>query len=230
MPEPVSLAEVLEAHHDARSEGMHTAMPAKVLSFNPLLQTVNVQPQIKRALQDANGDAEFEELPTIDEVPVMFPRGGGFVHTFPLQAGDFVWLIFSETAIGEWRTTGQVSEPQDTRRHSMGYPVAYPGVYPDVQPLLPVTAPLVGSMDPTRMVLGKENGTDRVFIGGGFVQVGDGPLSDFLVKYTGMQAILTAMAAWMTSAVAACGANVPPIVLPPPPPVVLLPTTVAKAV
>lgn len=234
MPVPVSLAEVLDAHHEARAEGLHTAMPAKVLSYDPLKQTCSVQPQIKRPLLAENGENVYEELPNIDDVPVMFQRAGDFVFTFPIAKDDFVWIIFSEAPIGEWRVTGEVSEPVDTRRHSMGYPMALPCGYPDTKALLPFSAPLVGCIDAAKMFLGKANGPERMIVGGGTVQIGDGPPGplgpDFLVKATGLQTILTAIAAWMTAAVTAAAGAVPPIVLPPPPPVVLVPTTVATGV
>lgn len=193
MPEPVSLVEVLDAHHDAQMEGLHTAMPARVLSFDPLTQTVSVEPQVKRVLQAENGETVYEALPNIDGVPVAFQRAGEFVFTFPIAKDDFVWLVFSESPLGEWRTTGQVSEPLDVRRHSLGYPMAYPGVYPDTKPLLPFTAPTVGSVHASKMVVGKANGPERMIVGGGFVQVGDGVAPDFAAMAAKVNANVSAL-------------------------------------
>ena len=63
---------------------LHTALPAKVVSFNQEKQTVTLAIQIKMQLADGTG----ADIPPLVDVPVSFPRGGGFAVTFPLKAGD----------------------------------------------------------------------------------------------------------------------------------------------
>lgn len=154
MPEPITLAEILKAARDAHSEDIHTAMPAKVVVFHPERGTVDVLPQIKTKLRDEDDAPVFEDIAIIPDVPIAWPRGGGYCMTLPLQPNDFVWLIFSEAPMGEWRNTGQLSEPLDSRRHSVGYPVAYPGVYPDTQMLSVAALELADRI--SGMVLGRD--------------------------------------------------------------------------
>ena len=103
---PVSLPEILNRHKDAILEGLHTAMPGVVVTYNPVLCVAAIKPLGKRITFTLDGEKQAEDLPEIPDVPVGFPRGGGFAMTWPLEEGDGVWLIFSETAWGEWRETG----------------------------------------------------------------------------------------------------------------------------
>ncbi len=94
---------------------LHTALPAKVVSFDPGKQTVTLAVQIKMQLADGSG----ADIPPLVDVPVSFPRGGGFAVTFPLQAGDEGIAIFSERCIDGWWHSGGVSLPLDFRLHDL---------------------------------------------------------------------------------------------------------------
>lgn len=162
MAESRELSEILERVNRSAQAHMHTSLPAKVLKFDPVANTVDVELVTKADFYDPETrERDFDERPsTIGNVPVIWPRGGGYVMTLPLAAGDFVWLMFSEQALGEWRTTGQTSEPADARRHSIGYPFALPGAFPDVRPL--------ASADVTnrtsKMVIGEDGGNCQIVL------------------------------------------------------------------
>lgn len=100
---------------------VHTALPGIVKSYDAATLTAKVQPAVKRIL-----DGELETLPLIPNVPVAWPAAGGFLFHLPLEAGDTVMLVFSEAAWAEFRSTGQVSAPKDSMRHSLSYPIALP--------------------------------------------------------------------------------------------------------
>lgn len=138
MSEP-TLAEVIRAAIDSRLLDMHTCIPATVVTYNPLTQTVDAQPAIKRSVEKRDGSYAHEKLPIVMNVPVMWQRGGGFALRLPLATGDTVWLVFSEAATAQWRTTGQVSEPGDLRRFDLSYAAAFPGGHPATSP---VTTPV----------------------------------------------------------------------------------------
>lgn len=129
--------------------GIHTSMPGRVESYDAATQTCEVLPQLKRQTPDGEGGYTTEDLPVLPHVPVCFPRGGGFFMSFPLQRGDFVLLVFSERAIGNWRQKGEASAPGDLRMHSLAGAVAIPGVFPN-DPGPP------GDATSTDMVLGKD--------------------------------------------------------------------------
>lgn len=157
---PTSLAEVIEAAQRTAAAHMYTSLPAKVVSYNPATNTVDAEIQVKAPYFNLEGEREFDELPIVPSVPVIWPRGGGFVVTVPLAPGDFVWLMFSTLSLAEWRTTGQVSEPTDARRHSIGYPYALPGAFPDVSPLSPVDTLTRTS----KMIVGEDGGQAQIVI------------------------------------------------------------------
>ncbi len=62
-------------------------MTGTVVAFDPSNQTITVQPDYQKRL---NG--EPTPLPELQQVPVRFPRQGGFAITTPVKAGDKVTL------------------------------------------------------------------------------------------------------------------------------------------
>jgi hypothetical protein len=127
--------EVLLAVLDSRLAHVHTAMPGKVESYDAATQTVSVKPQLKTAYPDGEGDYTHKDLPVIPNVPVAFPRAGGFFVSFPIQKGDFVLLVFSERSIQAWRDKGTAVEPGDLGLHPLDGAVAIPGVFPEADAL-----------------------------------------------------------------------------------------------
>ncbi|MGP1572933.1 Gp138 family membrane-puncturing spike protein [Aggregatibacter segnis] len=103
---------------------LHTALPAKVVSFDPANQTVTLAIQIKMQLADGTG----ADIPPLVDVPVSFPRGGGFAVTFPLKAGDEGIAIFSERCIDGWWQNGSASTPLDFRLHDLSDAMFIPGI------------------------------------------------------------------------------------------------------
>jgi hypothetical protein len=118
--------ELLRAVMEYFGDDLHVAMPARVTKYDAEAQTVEVEPQFKRQL--ARDVAE--KLPVISNVPVQFPRGGGFFSTVPIQKDDFVLLVFTDQPLGAWRSKGEPTEPGDRRAHTLSGAVAIPGVYP----------------------------------------------------------------------------------------------------
>lgn len=144
MAESFSLASILKTAHAAETENAHTCLPCRVESYDAATQTVAAKPLVKRPGQDASGETKYEELPTYPNVQVAFPRAGSLVLYMPIAAGDFGHLIFCDMAIGEARSTGQVSEPQDVSRHAGGYCIFLPGGYPDPRALADHSVGYVG--------------------------------------------------------------------------------------
>jgi hypothetical protein len=128
-----SLAEVIRTAIDSRLLDVHTALPGRVKSYDATTQSAEVVPVIRNAAPRDDGGSELEDLPVIPNVPIAWPRGGGYYLHFPIAPGDHVLLVFSEAAIGQWRESGELSEPGDLTRHDLSYPFAIPGVAPDAQ-------------------------------------------------------------------------------------------------
>lgn len=178
----------------------HTNIPAKVIAYEPITNTVVAQPVTKAPFTDSHGELEYDELPAIPNVPVMWPRGGGNVIRMKLDAGDFVWLSFSEAALSEWRVTGQLSEPADARRHSIGYPFAIPGAFPDVALLSPLDAVEIAA---GAILIGEDGGTAQMIVGGLLPGVRFGKLA---ISPVALAVPLMTCVASMAAAGAAAGA------------------------
>jgi hypothetical protein len=146
--EEITTAELLEAAISHREIDVHTALPARVESFNASAQTVNVTIMCNRAVPDGNGNYISEQLPALADVPVAFPRSGAFFISFPLAAGDFGFLVFAERNISAYRATGAQGDPGDLGMHTLDGAVFFPCVYPDAKAL--------SNVDATNMVLGSD--------------------------------------------------------------------------
>lgn len=105
-------------------KNIHTSLPASVVSFNPATQTVTLSVMVKQLMV---GGATVNVPPLMD-VPVSFPRGGGFAVTFPLKAGDEGIALFSERCIDGWHTSGKATEPLDYRYHDLSDAMFVPGI------------------------------------------------------------------------------------------------------
>ncbi len=125
-----TLADLLRLSTARSLLDVHVSMPGRIESYDAAKQEASVQPLIKVALADGSEAS----LPVINQVPVIWPRGGGAILSFPLQAGDTVLLVFSERSLDEWLQQGGELAPDDPRSHDLSDAVAIPGLYPFSEP------------------------------------------------------------------------------------------------
>lgn len=133
MIHPPTLAELLKQVIENRLLDVHTALIAQIESYDAKKQQVNVSPVLKRSIKSLDGQRVNEQLPMLCDVPVLFPRAGGYFISFPIKPGDFVQLIFNESSIDEWllgATSLACSE-----RFTLQGAVAIPGIYPESKPI-----------------------------------------------------------------------------------------------
>jgi Phage protein Gp138 N-terminal domain len=164
MPLQVTLPMVLDAHADARMQDTHTSVPATIVSWSASTQTATVQPMIRKPIPSADGFLTYETPPQIQNVPCYVQRGGGYLVSVPFNAGDPVWLMFSEQSYAEYLSTGQVSSPRDLRRHGTGYPFAIPGTAPASLALQSVAS--------DALVIGRDGQDELITIEPGLIQAG----------------------------------------------------------
>ena len=126
-----TLAANIKQGIEARLKELHTAMPGIIQSFDAATQLASVQPAIRRIFVTRDGDSEIlvpSDLPILINVPVIFPRGGGFSLTFPVAKGDECLLVFCERSIDNWHETGKVKKPGSRRFHSLSDATALVGL------------------------------------------------------------------------------------------------------
>ena len=102
---------------------LYTCMPGIVESYDAETQRAVV----KGALRVVTTKKEEIEREAIHNVPVMFPSGGGFSITFPLEQGDPVLLLYSQRGLTNWKKTLGVAAPDTIGFFSEKDAFAIPG-------------------------------------------------------------------------------------------------------
>lgn len=122
--------DVLQLIMDRSNAKVRTMMPAKVLSFNADKGTATVRPVIHSFYYNHDTGEPQPYLPQpIPNCPVTYQTGGGYEMTYPLEAGDQVYIGVAERSIDEWAATGQEAlVPQDLRRFDLTDAVVLAGI------------------------------------------------------------------------------------------------------
>lgn len=111
--------EATRAALDGRQARIRTAMPGIVAAVDLARQTVSVQPAIRGAVGNPDGTETAVNLPLLVDVPLVWPRGGGFAITFPVAVGDEVLVMISDRCIDAWWQSGGIGEPLEPRMHDL---------------------------------------------------------------------------------------------------------------
>jgi hypothetical protein len=162
MDQTPTLAQLIKQAIENRLLDVHTALIAKVESYDAEKQLANVSPVLKRRVRGMDGGWVGEQLPVLCDVPVLFPRAGGFFISFPIQPGDFVQLVFNEVDIEEWldETTPTIAHSQ---RFTTQGAVAIPGIFSQSKTLT--------GAHKTNFVAGKDGGL-QIHIDGDKIRLG----------------------------------------------------------
>lgn len=110
MPEIPTTPEIIEAAIDRRVQGLHTAMPGKIISYDEPAQTCSIQLAVRL------GGVVIAPL---QDVPVLLPGAWG--------EGDSFLVVFAESDFSAWFLKGDVDDPPEVGRHGL-YALAIPMV------------------------------------------------------------------------------------------------------
>ena len=102
-------------------DGIHTAVPAVIVSYDPASGKAVVQPKAKFRKPDGT----TIEYPSVSGVPVMFPQSQNITVAFPVKAGDGCLLVFAETALDYWLYG---TETSSELRFDLSSAIALPGI------------------------------------------------------------------------------------------------------
>jgi len=158
-PALATLADNIKHGIANRIKELHTSMPGIVQSFDAELQTASIQPAVRRVFITREGTDEIlapSDLPILINVPVQFPRGGGFSLTFPVKKGDECLIVFAERALDSWHKFGGLQDPNAKRFHSLSDATAFVGLSS-----LPNKVP---NYDPVNTQIKKDDGTAVISI------------------------------------------------------------------
>lgn len=147
----------LLAFGEGLQASLWTALPCILQSFDPATQTCTAQPAIQAQYTGPDGVAQWVTLPTLLDVPVVFPGGAsGGLLTFPLQPGDEGLVVFASRCIDAWWDLGGVQVQAELRMHDLSDGFFIPG-----GSSRPAVAP---SIDPTYIELRSQDGAAKVRI------------------------------------------------------------------
>lgn len=152
------LAAVIRKFTEQQLGLLHVCVQARVVTYDRLTQRCSIDPQ-----SFARVGQEEIALPRLEDVPVCWPRGGGFTITWPLAPGDIVTVQFSDRSLAAHRAaiSGAAAAPSDPRAHHLSDAVVLPsGAWPDASPS-PSTSPtdLVIARDGFGCIAIKPDGT-----------------------------------------------------------------------
>jgi len=155
--------EALRLAMEGHQAGMWTTLPGIVTSADLEAQTVSVQPAIKGETLAPDGSTSLVNLPLLVDVPIVWPRGGGYALTFPIAAGDEVLVVFGSRCIDGWWQSGGVQKAVDDRMHDLSDAFAI---------LAPTSQPKkLANVSADSVELRNDAGTNYVRISGGTISL-----------------------------------------------------------
>lgn len=115
-------------------------------------QRAGIQPSLTRKFGDKTLTA-----PPLADVPVLHPRGGGFIFHVPLAAGDEVALIFADRTLDKAGADGSPSDGRPGRMHSISDAMAIPASHS--------ASGAAEGMPDGKMHVGKDDGSAGLQVG-----------------------------------------------------------------
>jgi len=108
------LRDTIAAMAQAEREAMFGEMTGTVVSFDPASQTATVQPDYK----PRHNGTEID-MPQLKQVPVRFPKAGGFVVTTPVKEGDKVAIRPQMRSTDKYHSGEGYADAGSTRSFSL---------------------------------------------------------------------------------------------------------------
>lgn len=132
---PVDDTEIFDLNYERARSGLRVSLPGTIKSFDPESVTCEVELSMFGLSATAKrGSTSVDRIksedgyyPVIQDIPVVFPRGGGCTLTFPVKAGDECLVIFSDRCIDFWWQNGETQNTSRTRSHSFSDAFVIPG-------------------------------------------------------------------------------------------------------
>ncbi len=112
----------ISAALDGRQAQIWTCLPAFIVAYDAVRQTAQVQVTIGMQTIDPLSNTSnpiIINIQPISDCPVVFPHGGGYSLTFPIQPGDECLLHVSSRCIDGWWGQGGIVQQGDLRMHDL---------------------------------------------------------------------------------------------------------------
>ena len=160
-----TLAQVLDTALEGALANVHTCSWGYVTSYDAATQRATVQVAPRRMWTDDEGTRRTERPAPLLNVPVIFPGSGPYSITWNIANGDWVLLLFAETAMDSWHEGGQTDvDSGDRRRHSLSDAVAIPGLRPRTAPVAGPPPSDAMCLTAAKLLLGSKNASQAVVV------------------------------------------------------------------
>lgn len=119
-----SFPKLVDEMIEKRLETMWTVIPATVVSVDHAKYTCSIRPKVK---------LEGEDLPILQDIPILAMKGGSSVILMPVAAGDVVLALFSKYALDNLLKDKKTTDHGDVRRFSINDAMVLPGLFTSVE-------------------------------------------------------------------------------------------------
>lgn len=116
----------LDERGEAIKREMRVALPGRIISFDPDSISATIEIMLTQLLSDGGTDA----YPQLQAVPCYTLRGGKYIFTMPISAGDPCLVIFADRCIDGWFSHEAQDAPHDYRMHDLSDGFALVGPTP----------------------------------------------------------------------------------------------------
>lgn len=164
-----SPTDMLQSALDGLAMSLWCALPGIIESYDPTKGTCSVLPSIQGRISNPDGTHRYEKMPLLQDCPVVYMGGGGFVATFPIQAGDECLVIFADRCIDGWWQNGGAQVPPDPRIHDLsdGFAIVGPRSQPSAIPNVSPSTAQLRSLDGSTYVEIASGGVVNIVAPGG---------------------------------------------------------------
>jgi hypothetical protein len=119
------LAEAIEAYVMNCIGNIHTALLARIDSYDPVHLIATVKPLAKWVMEK---DGKPVEMPQLIEVPVCFLKAGPFIIRPPYVPGDVVLVVFSEHALDKLMLVANPTDAGHNRKFALDDAIVIGGI------------------------------------------------------------------------------------------------------
>ena len=100
----------------------------EIQSFDPATQTASVKILSKKVNEYNLNERELVDYTVLEQVPVVFPKGGSSYISYPVSAGDNCLLLFCDFELDGWWISGEARPSNFPRRHDLSDAIAFVGI------------------------------------------------------------------------------------------------------
>lgn len=100
----------------------------EIQSFDTMTQTASVKILSKKVNEYNLNERELVDYTLLEQVPVVFPKGGSSYISYPVSVGDNCLLLFCDFELDGWWISGEARPSNFPRRHDLSDAIAFVGI------------------------------------------------------------------------------------------------------